>query len=76
MGEAMLNLIFCWGFGHILYAAYSAYAGQTHFTVTNPSFRIVTLDALDQKPLFWLAIIAQVAFGGFLVFFAANPDFF
>ncbi|MGB5811661.1 MAG: hypothetical protein WBG86_14080 [Polyangiales bacterium] len=72
----MLNLILCWGLGHVLYAAYGAYAGRTHFTVRNPSLQIVTLDAQEQKPLFWLAIVTQVAFGCFLVFFATNTDFF
>lgn len=72
----MLNLILCWGVGHVLYAGYSAFAGRTYFTVRNPSLRIVALDAQEQKPLFWLAIITQVGFGCFLVFFAANPDFF
>ena len=71
-----MNLILFRGLGHVLYAAYSAYAGRTYFTVRNPSLRIVTLDAQEQKPLFWLAIITQVAFGCFLVFFATNPDFF
>jgi hypothetical protein len=72
----VLNLILCWGLGHVLYAAYSAYAGRTYFTVRNPSLRIVTLDAQEQKPLFWLALVTQVAFGCFLLFFATNPDFF
>ena len=72
----MLNLILCWGLGHVLYAAYSAYAGRTYFTVRNPSLRIVSLDAQEQKPLFWLAVTTQAAFGCFLLFFASNPGAF
>ena len=66
----------CWGLGHVLYAGYSAWKGRTYFTVRNPALRIVSLDAEEQKPLFWLAIATQVAFGGFLIFFALNPGFF
>jgi len=36
----------------------------------------VTLDAQEQKPLFWLAVVAQIVFGCLLLFFATNPDFF
>ena len=75
MGLTVLNLILCWGLGHVLFAAYSAYAGRTYFTVRNPSLRIVTLDAQEQKPLFWLAIVIQIALGCFLLFFDTNPDF-
>jgi len=37
---------------------------------------LVALDAQEQKPLFWLAIVTQIVFGCFLLFFARNPDFF